>query len=166
MISPELIRRYPFFAGLKHEHIVALANVADEQQVEAGEFFFHEGDEICCFYIPIQGKVGIGMELPDTETEQSVAGQLVGVLKTKTTILSTVGAGEVFGWSGLVPPHTASASASALTLCRVLRFDCTKLYPTFEEDCEFGFLMMQKAAQVIRARLRDLRVESLAFINP
>ncbi len=41
MVSLELIRRYPFFAGLSYENIVALAEVADELSVSPGHYFFH-----------------------------------------------------------------------------------------------------------------------------
>jgi hypothetical protein len=34
----------------------------------------------------------------------------------------------------------------------------------FEKDCAFGYLMTQKAAQVIRERLQDIRIESLSTI--
>jgi hypothetical protein len=44
----------------------------------------------------------------------------------------------------------------------VIAFDCQKLLKEFESDCRFGYLMMQKAAQISRDRLRDLRIESLA----
>jgi hypothetical protein len=33
-----------------------------------------------------------------------------------------------------------------------------------DEDHEFGYLMTQKVAQVIRERLRDMRIESLAEV--
>ena len=49
MVSPELIRRYPFFAGLDYDHIVKLSKVADEKSVEAGHCFFHETDDLINF---------------------------------------------------------------------------------------------------------------------
>ncbi|NOZ26594.1 MAG: Crp/Fnr family transcriptional regulator [Chloroflexi bacterium] len=147
MISPELIRRYPYFAGFDMDQIVTLAKAADELTVEPGHYFFHEGEELCCFYIVLEGAVAIVIEVPGEEDE---------------VVVSTVGPGEVFAWSGLVPPHTATASAKATTRCRVIAFDCQELRKVFETDCRFGYLMMQKIAQVIRDRLRDTRIQSLA----
>jgi CRP-like cAMP-binding protein len=162
MISPELIRRYPFFAGLSHEQMVTLAKVADEVSAEAGYYFFHEGDELKNFYLVLEGVVAIVLELPDQAVEQPLSEQLSGKLQTKDVITSAIGPGEVFAWSALVPPHGASAGGKATTSCRVISFDCQQLMPIFESDCQFGYLMMQKAAQVIRERLRDIRIESLA----
>jgi CRP/FNR family cyclic AMP-dependent transcriptional regulator len=165
MVSPELIRRYPFFSGLDYDHIVKLAKVADEQTVETGHYFFHESDDLQNVYLLIEGAVAIVFEVPDQDVEQQVSGQLTGKLKTKDVTVSTVGSGDVFGWSGLIPPYTATASARAITSCRVVSFDCRQLLQThFEEDCRFGYIITQKAAQVIRERLRDLRIESLAHL--
>jgi hypothetical protein len=41
-------------------------------------------------------------------------------------------------------------------------FDAVKLLKLFEEKPDFGYLMSVKAGQLIRNRLRDLRIESLA----
>jgi CRP-like cAMP-binding protein len=164
MVSPELLRRYPFFAGLDYDHIVKLANVADEKTVEADYYFFHETDDLESFYLVLEGAVALIFEVPDHEIEQQVSGQLTGELKTKDITVSTVGTGDIFGWSGVIPPHTATAGAKAITPSRVLAFDCEALLRTFDEDCRFGYLMAQKAARVIRERLRDMRIESLAHL--
>ncbi|MCB9418748.1 MAG: Crp/Fnr family transcriptional regulator [Ardenticatenaceae bacterium] len=162
MISPELLRRYPFFAGLSHEHLVSLANAAEEMSVEAGHNFFQEEDKLDCFYLLVKGSIGIGISVPDREAKQNVSGQLLGELKTKDVTISTVGTGDVFAWSALISPYTATANGKALTDCQVIAFDAEKLLKLFEKQPDFGYLMSQKASQLIRNRLRDLRIESLA----
>lgn len=163
MVSPELIRRYPFFAGLSRDQILTLAKVAEEISAEAGHQFFHEGDELKRFYLVAKGAVAITMELPERGVEHKLAEQFLRELKTRDVVISTVGSGDLFGWSGLVSPHQATASAKAIDSCIVLAFDCERLFKIFEEDCRFGYLMILKAAQVIRERLRDIRIESLAL---
>lgn len=162
MISPEIIRRYPFFAGLTHDQIVKLAQAARELSVDTGHVFFHEGDKLCCFHLVLEGAVAIFVPVPSPDAAADIAGQLTGAYKTNEITISTVGSGDVFSWSALVPPYTATASAKALMPSRVIAFDCQKLLKDFESDCQFGYLMMQKAAQISRDRLRDLRIESLA----
>jgi CRP-like cAMP-binding protein len=164
MVSPELIRRYPFFAGLDYDHIVQLAKVADERSVDTEHCFFHESDDLKSAFLVLEGAVALVFEVPDQEVEQQVSGQLTGELKTKDITVSTVGTGDAFGWSGLVPPYTATATAKAITPCKVLAFDSKNLLHTFDKDCRFGYKMAQKAAQVMRERLRDLRIESLAHL--
>jgi len=162
MISPELLRRYPVFAGLSHENIVTLANCAEEISVAKDHLFFHEGDELHAMHLVLEGAVGVIMELPAQNVTHTVANQLTSEYETEDVVLSAVGPGEIFGWSGLVAPYETMAGARSLTPCRVVAFDCVALLEAFQADCHFGLIMMRKTAQVIRDRLRDRRMESLA----
>lgn len=163
MVSTELLRRYPFFAGLSRDHLNTLARISDEITVEAEEYFFHEDDELESFYLVLEGAVAIVFRLPERDVQHKIADQFAREFKTKDVVLSTAGTGDIFGWSGLVPPYKATAGAKALTRCRVVAVGSKELISIFEEDCRFGYVMTQKAAQVIRDRLRDLRIESLAY---
>jgi CRP-like cAMP-binding protein len=165
MISPELLRRYPFFAGLNMDQINMLSKLANEEIVEPGHYFFHENEALDSFFLDVEGAVAIVFELPERDVDHKISDQFMRKLKTKDVVISTVSPGDVFGWSGLVPPYTATAGAKALTPCRVIAFDRKEIVAIFDKDCEFGYLMTQKAAQVIRERLHDFRIESLAFVN-
>lgn len=164
MISPETIRRYRVFAGLTHEQVVILADLAEEFEAEAGSYFFREASLLEKAYLCTEGEIGIVIELPTESASQTVAGQLTGSIPTRDVVVSTVGPGDVFGWSGLVDPYTATATAKALKTSCVIAFDCARLRQAFETDCGFGYVMVQKAVQVYRNRLRDLRIESLALL--
>ena len=149
MVSPELLRRYPFFSGLTIDHITQLAMSAEELEMPAGHYFHHEGDDLEYLYLILEGEINVITKLPQ---------------KGKEVVLSTMGVGDVFGWSALVPPHSATAGAKSITPCRVVALDRRELMKKFEEDCQFGYLMMQKVAQLIRERLNDLRIETMAYI--
>ena len=164
MVSPQLIRRYPFFSGLNHDYVGALAKLADEVSVDAEHCFFREGDELKKLYLVVEGAVGLVIGVPDREQEQPLSGQLTGKLTTRDITVSTVGTGGVFGWSALIPSHEATAGAKALTACRAIALDCEGLRPIFEEDRNLAYLMTLKAAQIVRGRLRDMRIETLAEI--
>ncbi len=164
MVSSELLRRYPFFSGLSRDHINILAKISDEITTEADQYFFHEEEELNKFYLILEGAVGIIFKLPERDVKHKISEQFARDMKTRDLVLSTVGSGDVFGWSGLVPPYKATAGVKAITPCRVVAIGSQELVEIFEEDYHFGYLMTQKAAQVIRDRLRDLRIESLAFI--
>ncbi len=164
MISPELLRRYSFFGTFTHDDLLRLASAGTEMQADAGQYFFHEGDELDRFFLLVDGAVSIVMELPAQNVAHPVSGQMTGQLATQDVIVTRVGSGDIFGWSGLVPPHAATSGARAAASCRVVAFDCPALLRAFDADCRFGYLMLQKIVQVTRARLQDLRVESLAAI--
>ena len=70
MISPELIRRYPFFAGPSNSYIATLAKLADEVSVDTGHCFFREGDELKKLYLVVEGAVGLVIQVPDRDKEQ------------------------------------------------------------------------------------------------
>ena len=161
MISVELLRRYPFFAGFTREQIDDLARVAREGSFLAGHQFIAGGERLTNFYLVLEGTVGITIKVPDMEIKQSLTRQITNDLITRDVTVSTVGEGEVFGWSAIIPPNLPTANVKALSSCRVLVFDYQELQPLIDQDCCFGHLLTLKAAQIIRDRLRDKRVESL-----
>lgn len=160
MVSPELLRRYPFFAGLSLDQITTMAKAADEMSVEAGHYFFHEGEEVDHFYLILEGEVAIVVQLLQKGKPVIVA-ELAEKEREVTT--TTLGHGEIFAWSALVPPHKSAASGKALTPCRVIAFDSRELRKRFDADPAFGYIMMQRAAQGVQSRLRAMRTEFLAY---
>lgn len=149
MVSPEMIRRFPFFSGFSMDQIVVLAKAAEEVEVKRDHYFNQEGEELTHVFIILEGEVSIVTNLPQ---------------KDKEITLCTLGTGDLFGWSALVPPYASTASAKATTPVRAIDFDAKALRGYFEEDPRFGYLMMQKIAQVVRDRLNALRIETIAYI--
>lgn len=164
MISSELIRRYPFFEGLNHDQIEALTTAAQEITAKPGHYFFREGDTLRQLFLVIDGRVDILVSITDRSKEQAISEQLMGNFVGKDVAVSTIGVGQIFAWSALIPPRESTASARARTPCKMVAFDCDELARLFEEDRQFGYLMLQKVAVVIRQRLRDMRIQSLAFV--
>ncbi len=164
MISPELIRRYPFFAGLNHHQILDLAMVADVVTVEVGDYFFREGDNLKEFFLVVDGSIDITISVTDRSVAQNIIENILGNFITKEITVSTIGPGQIFGWSALIPPHTSTATARAARSSRVVAFDGEQLRHSFQDDCNFGYLMLQIIAGVVRQRLRDMHIQSLAFV--
>jgi CRP-like cAMP-binding protein len=148
-----MISQYPFFADLTQEQINILASVAKGLTAKTGEYIFHQDEELCCFYIVIEGAIGVVYEAPITDSQT----------QKEDIIFSAIGPGGAFAWSALVPPHKATASTKALSSCWLISFDCKTLLEEFEKDCEFGYRMLMKVAQISRDRLRDTRIETLVF---
>lgn len=146
MVSPELLRRFPFFGGLSMDQVVALAKVAQETTVEAGQFIFHEDDDLVYSYLVLEGDVALVFELEG---------------RAREVVISDLREGDLFGWSGILPPYQATVSAMASTTCRLVAFDCLELRQSFAHDIEFAFVLTQRIAQLLRDRLHGLRIESL-----
>lgn len=164
MVSPQLIRRYPFFAGLTHDQISTLAKAATEDTVAAGHYFFRAGDKLNDLYFVIDGRINIVIGVPVHNENNNTANVIMGDLVTEDITVSTIGPGELFAWSALIPPHRSTAGAVAGTSCRVVSFASEDLFTIFRNDCNFGYLMLEKVAGVIRQRLRDMHIQSLAFV--
>jgi CRP-like cAMP-binding protein len=163
MISPEVLRRYQFFAGFGNNQLAQLAMVSQELRVEAGHSFFRETDELRYLYFVESGEVAITLGVPDRNVEQDVRNHIVGGFVLEEVAVSTIGPGDLFGWSALIPPHDSTASAVAMAACKVFAVDCHELKPMFEQDCTFGYMMLLRVAKVVRQRLRDMHVRSLSF---
>ena len=161
MISVELLRRYPFFTGFDHDQLRALAMATDEHSVDAEHTFFNEEEMLSNFFLILEGTAALTIKIPDREAEQSNNNHITGDFVTRDVNVGTLGAGELFGWSALIPPHEPTASIKAMTPCRVVSFDTETLQHTMDEDCAFGHAMTLKVAQIIRERLRGRRMELL-----
>lgn len=141
MISPQLLERSTLFSDLSKEHIAKLAAVAEEAQLDAGGYFFHEDDVLDYFYIVLAGVVGIVIEHDEMHREN---------------VVSQIGIGHGFGWSAFFKPHIALFGAKSLVPCRVLAFDFRALRQAFATDPAFAYALTQKAGQGMRDRLHAL----------
>ena len=164
MLAVKMIRWSPFFTGLSDEQIAHITRAAKEIEVGTDHVFFNEGDELDTFYLVQEGKVDITINIPERDQVHSYVDQITRNMSMEAITVSTIGVGDVFGWSALIPPHESTANAIAANYCRVIAVDCENLRSIFKQDCEFHNLMVIKAAQTVRSRMRDLRIESLSFV--
>ncbi|NWF79898.1 MAG: cyclic nucleotide-binding domain-containing protein [Chloroflexi bacterium] len=159
MVSPELLRRYPFFAGFSPDQLTTIAMAAEELAVEAGHRFFNEGDDLTTLYLVIEGSVAISLSMPE-KGSRSVLPPPAG--QAREIVVSVVRASDVFAWSALVPPGKATSNARAEEACRVVAIDCSALHAQIERDPAFGYQLLLRIAQIARDRIQDLHVEALA----
>jgi CRP-like cAMP-binding protein len=144
MVSPELLRRYPFFAGFTDLELKQLAMAAHEQALSEGEALFGEGQRADQLYFLIEGEVEILVQVDEKGLTQ--------------VSLSTLSAGEPLGWSALVEPHTYTASARVTRPAHAIVFNGLELRQ-LALDAHLGGLLMKKVVQVLSRRLRDTRIQ-------
>ena len=163
MVSPELIRRFPFFAGLESSEIDDLAKLGEAFDAVEGKKLFQEGEDLECLFLVESGEVGIIIEATAQDFKHGVAAQLTGTVKMEDVVVSSAKDGDVFGWSALIPPYQATAGVKVLSSkATIVSIDAIGLRKIFEEKPQFGYKMALKIAQVSRQRLQDSRIESLA----
>ena len=88
MISPEILRRYTYFAGISEEGLKQIAMIADEQAIPANTRIFNEGDPASHMLIIAQGEINIEFQLGNGELR----------------IVDTMVEGDLLGWSALSSP--------------------------------------------------------------
>jgi CRP-like cAMP-binding protein len=139
MISPELLRRYPFFCCIDEELQRAVAMAADEMACESGTVLFEEGQTVESLYLLIDGSVNLLYAAGDHQRHPLLVGE--------------VNAGDIFGISALIEPHHATATARVASASRILKFKARALSTLCEADSRLGYALMRQAAQVALERL-------------
>jgi CRP-like cAMP-binding protein len=144
------LAQHPFLAGLDRRYLRQLSGLASLKSFEALEMIFHEGSPASTFYLIVKGKVEL--ETP--------------LLGCEAVPIQTLGAGEVLGWSWLLPPYEYHYSARAVERTEAVALDGRALRGRCEEDHDLGYEMMKRFALVIVQRLAATRARFLSFPDP
>ena len=73
----------------------------------------------------------------------------------------TIGAGEVLGWSWLIPPYQWHFDARAVEETDAIFFYGTALRARCEDDHDLGYELMLRVAAVVMLRLQSARDQLL-----
>jgi CRP-like cAMP-binding protein len=139
------LAQHPFLARLDRRYLRQLIDLASEKNFAAQQMIFHEGQPANEFYLVCQGKVGIETALFGCEAIR----------------IQTQCAGDVVGWSWLLPPHEWHYSARALEPTEVIALNGRALRARCEEDHGLGYEIMKRFALVIVQRLVATRAQML-----
>jgi CRP-like cAMP-binding protein len=139
------LAEHPFFAGLDPAALALIARCAHDVRFEPGDVVFRTGEPADAFYVLQAGDLAL-------EVHDPARGGLV---------LDTVHAGEVAGWSWLVPPHRWMFDARAVSPISAIAFDAVCLRGRCEADPALGYALLQRVAHVMYERMQDARVRLL-----
>lgn len=143
----EAITRHAFFNTMKPEHLALLSKGAKKVQLKAGDVLFREGEPANQFYLIESGKIAM-------EAHEPADG---------TTLVQTLGAGEVLGWSWLFPPFVWHFQARVMEPTSAIVLSGAHLLVTAERNRDFGYELMKRVAQVVIHRLQATRKQLLAL---
>ena len=152
MISPELLRRYPFFASLDESQLRAVAMLSEEVEVESGALVFESDKPAEALFVLVEGSLDLYYVVANPEDP---------VLK-KEFFLNEFSAGEIFGISALIEPYTYTASACASAPSKVIRIEASGLRALSELDAKVQAGLMKAVAKAAMQRLHDTRVQLAA----
>jgi CRP-like cAMP-binding protein len=135
----------PFFQGFDRAFLDAISENAVERNYDTGKEIVREGDPAHEFFVLLQGKVGLEIEQSD---------------RPRRTI-RTLGAGEVLGWSWLVPPYRYHFDARALKPTRVIALDARVIREVLQARPQDGFQFLTRLLPVIASRLESTQLQLL-----
>jgi CRP/FNR family transcriptional regulator, cyclic AMP receptor protein len=145
MSQPEIAASHPFFHGLSEPYRAQITAAAKPFTAEADEYLAKEGKLAQSFYLIQSGQVAIGIFLA----------------KRGEMPIQTVGAGEIVGWSWLVPPYRWQFDARALGAVRGLLLDGDWLREQCEQDPALGYQVLKQLLNVVGSRLTATRLQRL-----
>ncbi len=148
MVSPEALRRHPFFAGLNEDQLRGIAMLSHEVSYPAGTLIVREGDPATKVYVLTGGSVNLFFEIEGPHGGEAYVGSVV--------------MGEPFDTPALFEPARVVCSARAETDVCVVEMDAAGLLAMFAVDARLGYAVMLQAARILAERLNGTRLQLVA----
>lgn len=146
-----IIKAQPFFLGFSEEMTELIVGCAENVRFTGGEYLIHEGEPANEFFLIREGRVALSLH---------------GAQYGKLTV-QTLDAGEMIGWSWLVPPYRARFDAVAIEDTRALRFDGECLRGKCEQDPATGYELLKRVSRTLAERLESARLQLMdVYGNP
>jgi CRP-like cAMP-binding protein len=145
-----LLEAHPFFSGLSDADLELITGCAKNVVFQAGDLLAKEGQPAAEFFLIREGRVAVALPSPR-------GGRIT---------VETLDAGEVVGWSWLLPPHLWQFDVLALTQVRALVLDGTCLRGKCDADPRLGYDLMRRFSRVMAARLSATRLQLLDLYRP
>ena len=152
MVSPELLRRYPFFGIFDSEQLNKIAMVSDEVTIPAGTKLFEECSQADELYLLIDGSVDLSYKSEEDFHPKTKKVFPVGEINPE----------EVFGISSVLEPYEYNATALVSKESKVIKIDAASLRNAMKDDAKFGYAMMHQIAKATMERLSYTRVQLAA----
>ncbi len=144
------LQTIPWFQELNPEYFVKLANISSIIEVDAVEDLFHQGDKQDFLYIILKGRVAVEIAVPG---------------KGRTRIY-TAEPTEMLGWSSVTRVvHQRTASAVTVLPSILIQISALEMKNLCEQNHSFGYLIMQRIANVAASRLLITRLQLLDIFS-
>jgi CRP-like cAMP-binding protein len=133
------LKSAPLFTGLDGEELAALAEIAEEKEISAGEIIFEEGQAAHHLYIAVRGKVEVFHRVGS-------GGRAIAFLGEK----------ECFGEMAILDDEPRSASVKAVDSTLVLKVDKESFAELIHERPQISFAIFR----ILSSRLRQKNLEA------
>jgi len=134
----EVLKRSDLFRELSDEQLSVVEKICTAEVYEPGTIIHKQNSIVDKLCIIEEGLVGIILEVGPLSQRQ---------LQAATDF-------ETFGWSAVVPPYQATATAKALERTKVLAFNGHDIVNLCEINCKVGCVVYREIARVVADRLQ------------
>ncbi len=138
-----LLKEHPFFSICTDDQIEILLGCATNVVFHSGDILFKEGESADVFYVIREGSVTI---------DQHMLGR--GVVS-----FLTLGAGDIAGWSWLIPPYKYQFDARVSNLTRAFALNGKCLREKCEGNPALGYTLLKQFSGAMVKRLHDTRMQ-------
>lgn len=140
-----ILSEHPFLLGMEPDQVKFLTGCTANVKFEAGEYLFREGGPASLLHLIRAGEAALQVFSP------------AGGVKT----LSTIGPGEIAGWSWVVAPYVSQFDVIALTTVRTISIDAACLRTKCQTDPAFGYQILARMVKVMEQQLLAARLQLL-----
>ena len=149
MVKFDVLKRCSMVRDLSDEQLKTIAKLGKEETYEVGELLVKQGRTAEKLFLIEDGLVGIYLELgPITHRLLQAASEF-----------------EVVGWTSMLPPYRARATAKAIETTRVLALRSKDLIALCEKDCEIGNEIYRGLATLIAMRLNSAFIQLMGVTS-
>ncbi len=148
MISPELLRRYPFFGHLSQAQLASLAMIGEEVELKDSQVVLEEGKPAHALYFLLGGGIDLYYTVKEDARQK----------ECKEILVCQINVGEPFGISTLIEPNVLTASVRSNGASRVLKFDEKALKEAMKADPGLELVLVREMAKAAIQRLDATRV--------
>jgi CRP/FNR family cyclic AMP-dependent transcriptional regulator len=141
------LKKHAFTLDLKAEQLDLLSRHAVLKSFKTDEQLFVQGTPAKEFFLLTEGRVVVNIFTAEREP----------------IVIQSTAAGEVLGWSWMMPPYEWLFDASAVEETQAVVIDAEWLRNECERDHHLGFEVMKGMSQVIARRLYATRKQLLEY---
>ena len=144
------MKSIPWFLDLSNESLQRLSGIANVRLFDASDVIFSEGEKNPYLFVILEGKVRLESYVPGRGSLPYLTAESL----------------DVIGWSSLTPVvRQKTGTAIAVEPTRLLAFHADALMDLCESDCDLGFVIMRRLANIIASRLLNHRLHLLELIS-
>lgn len=140
----ETLTKFAVFHDLGSEDVQTIFSLCKNVRAEREMRIFAAGEPARLLYLIQSGRVDLRFDVVCFNERVEIT-------------LDRVAAGDVFGWSAIVPPHQYTLSAYAIEDCDLLEIDQADMQRVCEANARLGFQFMKNTASIIGQRYEITR---------